>query len=148
LGIPPHEPIAQYIDEKGERRFIEDTDVHTILREAARVKLGIKNEEILSKWSTHSLRVTAANELHRLGFDSLFIQFRLRWKSDAFMKYLRHTIHVARKHTAIMALNAENLQLRKSNLTKVNEKMQKLKVYRGPGADDILWENRFYAVAA
>ena len=111
-------------------------------------KLGIKCTKALSRWTSHSLRVTAANELHRLGFNTLFIQHRLRWRSDAFMKYLRHTIHVARKHSEIMSLNSENLKLRHSNLDTINKRTKRMKIHREPGEDDILWEDNFYAAEA
>lgn len=141
LMIPDDEPIAQYKDEKGKRYFITDTNVNALLQEAAKMKLGIKEKSILSKWTTHSLRVTAANELHRLGFSMLYIKHRLRWKSDAFIKYLRHTIHVARRHTEMMAINDANLELQTSNLPAVNARASQLlnKANRAPGQDDILW---------
>jgi PIN domain nuclease of toxin-antitoxin system len=46
----------------------------------------------------HSLRVTACNELDRLGVTDTFIQRRLRWKSMTFAMYLRNTIYAARRH--------------------------------------------------
>lgn len=151
LGIPDHEPIGQYVNEKGKRCFITDAKANALLQEAARKKLGITDKKILSKWTTHSLRVTAANELHRLGFSMLFIKHRLRWKSEAFVKYLRHTIHVARRHTEMMSLNDENLILQPSNLEVVNARTKQLKelnqIYRTPGHDDILWKSNFIAAA-
>ena len=148
LEIPEIEPIAKYSSTKGECLFITDHDVKTILQQSAREKLGIKCAKALSRWTSHSLRVTAANELHRLGFNTLFIQHCLRWRSDAFMKYLRHTIHVARKHSEIMSLNNENLTLRHSNLDTINERTKRMKIHREPGEDNILWENNFYATEA
>ena len=149
LGIPSHEPIAKYKDEEGNVYFITDKDVSTILQDAARVKLNIKDAKVLSKWTTHSLRVTAANELHRLGFSDAFIRQRLRWKSDAFMRYLRHTIHVARSHTQAMSLASVNLRFERSNLEEVNKAMSKIPVYRTPGTEnDILWREHFFAATA
>ena len=148
LKIPMCEPIAKYKTSEGKVLFITDKHVKTILQQAAKEKMGITDPAILSKWTSHSQRVTAANELHRLGFNALFIKHRLRWKSDAFIKYLRHTIHVARKHTAAMSLNESNLKLHTSNLDKVNERIKNMEVFRAPAEDDILWENNFYATAA
>ena len=142
------EPIAKYKTSEGKVLFITDKHVKTILQQAAKEKMGITDPAILSKWTSHSQRVTAANELHRLGFNALFIKHRIRWKSDAFIKYLRHTIHVARKHTAAMSLNESNLKLHTSNLDKVNERIKNMEVFRAPAEDDILWENNFYATAA
>ena len=148
LGIPKHEPIAKYLSTNGKCLFITDYDVKTILQQAAREKLGIKCTKALSRWTSHSLQVTAANELHRLGFNTLFIQQRLRWRSDAFMKYLRHTIHVARKHSAMMSLNSENLKVRPSNLDTINKRIESMDIFRVPCEDDILWESNFYAAEA
>ena len=64
------------------------------------------------------------------------------------MKYLRHTIHVARKHTAIMSLNSENLKVHPSNLDTINKRTHNMKIFRAPSQDDILWENNFYAAEA
>jgi hypothetical protein len=46
----------------------------------------------------HSIRITACNELDRLGVNDSFIQRRLRWKSLTFLTYLRNTIYSARRH--------------------------------------------------
>ena len=148
LGIREIEPIAKYLSTKGESLFITDHDVKTMLQQAACEKLGIKCAKALCRRTSHSLRVTAANELQCLGFSTLSIQHRLRWRSDAFMKYHRHTIHVARKHSEIMNLNSENLKLLHSNLDTINKRTKRMKIYREPCEDDILWENNFYAAEA
>jgi hypothetical protein len=44
----------------------------------------------VSKWSSHSLRVGACVALHAMGFSALDIQWILRWRSTAFMVYLRN----------------------------------------------------------
>jgi hypothetical protein len=154
LRIPDHEPIAQYINKKGKRLYIRDKDVSDLLKSAATAALGVTDKATLSRWTSHSLRVTAANELHRLGFNGVFIQQRLRWRSDTFMKYLRNTIHVARQHTEAMCLSASNLSherlLEPSNLEDVNKRRTKLNlkecVYRTPSDNDILWQDEFMAV--
>ena len=149
LRIKKNEPIAKYQDEKGHVFFITDKDVKIILQEAAKEMLNITDEKVLSKWTSHSLRVTAANELHRLGFSAAFIQHRLRWRSDAFMVYLRHTIHVARNHTKEMSMSLQNLTLRKSNLESMNKKAKKIEnKYRTPDSEDILWQQKPHAPAA
>ena len=128
--------------------FITDKDMKKYLQLTAKKALGIDNSKVFSKRTSHSLRVTAANELHRLGFSNIYIKHRLRWCSDAFLNYLRHTIHVARNHTKAMSLNKANLAVQKSNLTSVNKKMKDIKVFRKSGKDNILWEQNFYANAA
>ena len=140
LGVKAHEPLGQYRDDRGRVFYIRDTDVNKQLQDAAKTKLGITDTEDLSRWTTHSLRVTASNELHRLGFHSHFIMHRLRWKSETFMRYLRHTIHVARQHTEAMNLSKQNLTLEHSNIATKNDRMNaKPNIYRESGDDDILW---------
>lgn len=156
LQIPPHEPVAQYINDRHKCRFITDKDVAESLQTAAKVVHKIKDESTLSRWTSHSLRVTAANELHRLGFGGVFIQCRLRWRSDSFLRYLRNTIHVARQHTEAMGLSPSNLNLERllepSNSEKANEIRTKLNfvenVYRTSADDDILWDKRLLAAPA
>ena len=79
--------------------FVTDKDVKGLLQDSAREALQIKDKELLSKWTSHSLRVTAANNLHRLNFSEAFIKKCLHWRLDSYMIYLRNTIHVARAHT-------------------------------------------------
>ena len=143
LKIPSNEPIAKYRGEKGKMYFITEKDVKSILQEAARKVLNITDEKVLSKWTSHLLRVTAANELHQLGFSDAFIMHRLCWRSDAFLMYPRHTIHVARNHTLAMSFSPDNVSSRKSNTKSVSKKAEELKgakKYRSPSSDSILWE--------
>lgn len=49
----------------------------------------------LSRWSSHSLRVGACVALHAMGFSALDIQWILRWRSTAFMVYLRNVAILA-----------------------------------------------------
>jgi len=130
LNIPAHEPIAKYQDPKGKIYFLTDYQATALLRRAARNVLNITDASILSKWSSHLLRVTAANELHRMNFSESFIKKRLRWKSDAYMVYLRNTIHIAHNHTMGMS----------KTLIKVTSKERKEvpNVFRKPGDDDAL----------
>merc|ERR1712032_1211587 len=82
------------------RKFITDTDANAPLRHAAHKVMGIPlGDPELDRWSTHSIRVTAANLLHRQKFSDSYIQNRLRWKRDAFKVYLRNTFYTADQHT-------------------------------------------------
>ena len=139
LGVPVHEPIAKYRNTKGNTHFITDFNVKTILQDAAREAMGIKDKITLAKWTCHSLRVTAANELHRLGFSDAFIKHRLRWRSDAFQMYLRHTVHAAKMHTKSISLCDRNLHWGDSNLKEVNARMQGLSSMRPEDNDRVLW---------
>ena len=72
----------------------------THLRTCASMVLNInKDDPSLKLWSTHSIRVTAANLLHRANLLDSYIQTRLRWKSSSFLMYLRNTIYGADAHT-------------------------------------------------
>ena len=51
----------------------------------------------LQRWSSHSLRVGACVILHAMGFSTLDIQWLLRWRSLAFMSYLRNLIGLANR---------------------------------------------------
>ena len=100
LGVPKQEPIAVYKTIDGRRNFITDTDANAPLRLAAHKVLGIpQGDPELDRWSTHSIRVTAANLLHRQKFSDSYIQNRLRWKKDAFKLYLRNTFYTADQYT-------------------------------------------------
>ena len=131
MKVPIKEPIAKYSDEKGRVFFVTDYQVTALLRKAARETLNIKAKTTLSKWSSHSLRVTAANELHRLNYSESFIKKRLRWKSDAFLVYLRNTIHIARMHTIGLARNTIRIT--------DDEKKILPSIYRTKSRNDILW---------
>jgi len=99
LGVPDHEPIAVFKDKKGQRRFITDSIVKHLLRKAAQAVFNMKpSDPDLLRWTSHSIRVTAANILHRQNFSDSFIQKRLRWKSTTFLMYLRNTIYHAAAH--------------------------------------------------
>jgi hypothetical protein len=55
----------------------------------------IKDSKDLRRWSSHSLRVGACVALHAMGFSPLDIQWILRWRSQAFMVYLRNVAILA-----------------------------------------------------
>ena len=94
-------------------QFITDSQVSTHLRAAAVAALGLPpSSSELALWSTHSIRVTAANLLHRQRFTDSFIQIRLRWRSNSFRDYLRNTFYAADKHSAL-DVSASNLPPRR-----------------------------------
>ena len=102
LGAPANEPVAVFQTRKKERAYITDSLTAKHLRRAASAVLNIgTSDPDLSLWSTHSIRVTAANLLHRQNFSDSFIMQRLRWKSLAFMEYLRDTIYAATQHSCL-----------------------------------------------
>jgi hypothetical protein len=50
----------------------------------------ITDAKSLALWSSHSLRVGACVTLDAMGFTDVQIMWLLRWKSNAFMTYLRN----------------------------------------------------------
>lgn len=110
LDVPAHEPIAVHHEIGRGRRFITAANTAKLLREAAATVLGYKpTDPALNRWSTHSIRVTAANLLHRQRFSDSFIQKRLRWKSNTFLMYLRNTIYGAKQHALSLDISESNL---------------------------------------
>ena len=87
-------PLALYKNEgDSEGRFITASDIETIMRHnAANVyKLDpVRDKKALQLWSSHSLRVGACVLLHASGCTESTIQWLLRWRSNAFMAYLRN----------------------------------------------------------
>ena len=106
LGGPPHEPLGVFQNSKGLSKFITATMTATHLRNCASLVLNIKQDDpSLKLWSTHSIRVTAANLLHRANLSDSYIKTRLRWKSSSFLMYLRNTIYGADAHTKAINVN-------------------------------------------
>jgi hypothetical protein len=86
-------PLAIYQTESGDIRLITATDINVAMRATATAVYGLdptKHAKDLQLWSLHSLCVGACVVLHAHGFTGPQIQFLLRWKSDAFMAYLRN----------------------------------------------------------
>jgi hypothetical protein len=83
-------------------KFITSVDVERAMRQTASkvYKLDpIRDRDALQRWSCHSLRVGACVILHSLGFSETQIKFLLRWRSNAFMTYLRNLAVLAEKQT-------------------------------------------------
>ena len=101
LNLPDEHPVAIYRDSTTkERRQITGRECNMFLRQVASTVFKIPlNSPALKKWSTHSVRVTAANLLHRARFSDSYIKNRLRWRSNTFLMYLRNTFYTADDHT-------------------------------------------------
>ena len=70
---------------------------------ASRLQKVDLSEDMLKQYTPHSLRISACVLLYEKGKLAVFINDRLRWKSDTFMDYLRYTTSVARQHAAALA---------------------------------------------
>ena len=103
LGVAADEPIGVFRsgDDRSGYSFIRDKEVNSYLRRAAANVFDTTDKSYLNMWSTHSIRVTACNLLHREQFPDSYIQERLRWRSNCFRMYLRDTIYAADQHGRI-----------------------------------------------
>lgn len=107
LRLPTTHPAAVFHSPKYESpRLITSRDTNNFLRHAAQTVFKLKKgSHELDKWSTHSIRVTACNLLHRARYSDTYIKNRLRWKSDAFLMYLRNTFYTADEHSKSLSLD-------------------------------------------
>jgi len=103
VGLEAHLPLGCYVDKAGATRFITDEHIVMALRRAAMAAHRITCPSVLATWCSHSIRVGACVLFHATGASSIDIQRRLRWRSDAFMMYLRNTIALADHHTAALS---------------------------------------------
>jgi len=111
----PNVPLAVYkagtLDNVSTRLLYSD-QVTQVIRETAIAVLHLhpkRDAEEIKKFSTHSLRVGACQILYAMGFTAYEIQMLLRWKSDAFMVYLRDIAWVARKQNDAVSTVADEV---------------------------------------
>jgi len=86
-------PLSIYRAPTGTVYNITTADVERTLRATAASLFNLdpkRNKSDLQLWSAHSLRVGACATLYANGFNEMEIKFLLRWKSNAFMTYLRN----------------------------------------------------------
>lgn len=102
LNIPNDVPLAWYADSTS-IHLITDEDIARVLQAAALHAHGVTDPEELSRWTSHSIRVGACVALHESGASTTHIQNSLRWRSDTFKMYLRHTSLLAFQHTNLLA---------------------------------------------
>ncbi len=111
LQVPPSSPIAVFSKPSSTTfSYITANHVVTFLRRSAQAAFNLRpNDPALARWTSHSIRVTAANILHRAGMSDSYIQTRLRWKSNTFLMYLRNTFYSADQHTTALDISNRNL---------------------------------------
>ena len=105
LHVPHLPPIGVFRASTMHTYFITSSMTPKFLRTTAQHKHGPLKPVDLKRWSSHSIRVSAAVALHRARFMDSFIQTRLRWKSTAFLCYLRNTHYTAMQHTNAVSLH-------------------------------------------
>ena len=95
-------PLGIYHDiAHGNTRLITSEIIEAVMRNVVSLECGldpVDDAEALQRWGSHSLRVGACVSLHAMGFSPLDIKWLLRWRSDAFMAYLRNIAILADRH--------------------------------------------------
>lgn len=94
-------------------RIVTAGEIETTMRRLAATSYNIDPRSQKSKlrlWSAHSLRVGACVILHGMNFTESQIKHLLRWRSDAFMMYLRnlHQLSSAQNEAVTDAANIPN----------------------------------------
>ena len=101
-SLTEEHPLSCYWDGSSSSvHLVTATDIEDFMRSLAVTVHHfhpIKDKKELQKWSSHSLRVGACVALHAMGFSPLDIQWLLRWRSMAFMAYLRNNAGLADRH--------------------------------------------------
>ncbi|KAI2514099.1 hypothetical protein MHU86_483 [Fragilaria crotonensis] len=96
----PVQPLSVYRGTDGIPYNITTVDIDNILRQAAAKVYNLDpatHRATLQLWSSHSLRVGACTLLYSQGFSEMEIKYLLRWKSNAFMTYLRNLAVTSRR---------------------------------------------------
>ena len=97
----PDIPLSVYRNTSGKTRNVTSALLEISMRDAAAQLFNldkVKNKAELQMWSAHSLRVGACTTLYAMGFHEMEIKHLLRWKSNAFMSYLRNLAVTSRRH--------------------------------------------------
>ena len=97
-SLPHDHPMAIFRDDSGNLKLIDNKHVELVLQKLAKSIYNISDENELKRFTTHSIRVGACVVLHENNSSAEFIKLRLRWRSDAFLVYLRNTIKLANLH--------------------------------------------------
>jgi hypothetical protein len=107
-GFTYGKPLCIHLNSDGLPEYITPIKIERTMRQAAAKVYNLdfkKNKAELRLWSSHSLRVGACVILHAMGHSSTMIQFTLRWRSMAFMDYLRNlAILSIKQNEAVQAI--------------------------------------------
>jgi hypothetical protein len=98
------DPMALYINPKGQPQYIGDNQVNKYLQKAAKAVYNITDADELARWTCHSIRVGACVTLFNQHKDESYIMFQLRWRSNSWKAYIRDSPHLSDTHIA--AFNA------------------------------------------
>ena len=99
---PSVTPLSVYLaDDLASIKLVTAIDIEKHMRRLAAQVHHLdptRDLSLINQWASHSLRIGAVVVLHAMGFSPLDIQWLLRWKSTAFMAYLRNTTVLAERH--------------------------------------------------
>ena len=109
LNTAANQPLAVF-KKKNKTTFITNRMISKHLQGSARRVYNITDKKKLSLWTPHSIRVGTCVLLSTIGKDGPFIQLRLRWRSLAFMDYLRNTRTLAKEHATALARAADQFK--------------------------------------
>jgi hypothetical protein len=123
-------PVNCYLSRQGHIEHVTSTQIRTKIRAAAASigedSLGFKIEEI----GCHSFRSGSAMAMYLAGVPVTTIQLIGRWKSDAFMRYIREQVDCFTLNVSSRMLTTKNFytipemspdqQLNHSSVTKIN----------------------------
>ena len=96
----PGYPLAVFLSAQGTILYCDDSHVESHLKLLATECYNITNKDDLARFTCHSFRVGACVLLHEANESPDFIKFRLRWKSDSYLMYLRNTPRLASQHNS------------------------------------------------
>ena len=99
-------PLAIYA-KKGIPTFMTQVEVEVEMQACAKKLYNLTTQEDIARYTAHSVRVGACVALHSTGASIMTIKFRLRWRSEKFVSYLRHVNQLADSHN--ISMNAVNL---------------------------------------
>jgi hypothetical protein len=105
-------PLALYKHTDGSVRLVTPNKIEHNMRLLASRVFGldpIKNKKDLALWASHSIRVGACVLLHTQGYNGTQLQWLLRWRSDAFMAYLRNLPVLADQQARVLDTAVGNM---------------------------------------
>ena len=143
LSVQQDEPLGVFHCQSGKymgkRCYITAKQVATFLQSIAQTVFTLKpDDKALSRWTSHSIRVTACNLLHRQGFLDTYIQSRLHWTSNAFLGYLRNTLYTAAAHTKALHIPANNLPILTSKYETITLSSGEVVTINSPSGDPLV----------
>ena len=119
-------PLAIYLNEKKQVKYLTPNKVTEILRKAVRKAYPDKPAHEVMRYSTHSIRVWACVLLDEAGKSPDFIKKRLRWLGESYRVYLRDTNKINHQHVdALQESSQAVMDLISSDITDVMEPLSK-----------------------